>query len=192
MLIGTFLEEVVSPIPSFLVLVPAGAAAKAQHEPWAYLLLLMMFSAVGRIMGSTILYTVGKRIEGAVLTKRRRLFGVSHTDIERLSERLGKRSARDWAVLFTLNAIPIFPTPTLSLICGFLNVPFRMFLFCSFFGTMINALIFMSIGYGGVQALAALQGIQFAGQITSVVCIALVLGWLIYFRRRRGSAPRHD
>lgn len=181
--IGTFVEEIISPVPSFLVLVPAGAAAAARDYDYWYLFILMIFSACGRICGSVILYKLAGKLEEAIF-KRRRLFGVSQAHIESVGRRLGKGGLRDWATLFTLNAIPIFPTAALSLVCGFLKVNFKMFAFCSFFGTMINAVLFMTIGYIGVQAAAILQGIQLAGRIVSVAIIVLVIIWFIRYRRR--------
>jgi membrane protein DedA with SNARE-associated domain len=182
-MIGTFIEEVISPIPSFLVLVPTGAAARAVGHAYWYLLILMVFSAIGRIAGSTILYFAAGKLEDAVLTKKRRIFDVSHQQIEQIGQRLGRGSVRDWITLFTLNAIPIFPTAALSLICGFLKINFKMFAFCSFFGTMINALIFMTIGYVGVQAAVALQSIELAGKITTSIIILAAVIWFIRYRK---------
>lgn len=185
MFLGTFIEEILSPIPSFMVLVPAGAAAAARGYGYEYLLVLMICSAAGRIIGSVILYSLAYRLEGAMLSPKRRLFGISKAQIEQVGKRINGRQRRDWAVLFILNALPIFPTAMLSLVCGFLKVNFKMFAFCSFFGTMINALIFMSIGYAGVQVVETLQGIQLAGRITSGGLLIAAIVWVIVYRRSR-------
>lgn len=181
-LIGTFVEEIISPVPSFLVLVPAGAAAAARDYDYWYLFVLMLFSACGRICGSVILYKLADKLEKVIF--RRRLFGVSHTQVETIGRRLGKGGRRDWITLFTLNAIPIFPTAALSLVCGFLKINFRMFAFCSFFGTMINALIFMTIGYIGIQTVEILQGIQLAGRVVTIIIVVAAVIWFVRYRRR--------
>jgi membrane protein DedA with SNARE-associated domain len=171
-----------------MVLVPTGAAANVRNlSPW-YLLVLMVFSATGRIMGSTILYWLAGKLETALLAKRkRRFFRVTHKQIQQVGKRLGKGGWHDWATLFILNAIPIFPTSGLSVICGFLRVDFKMFAFCSFFGTMINALIFMSVGYAGVRVAETIHNIQFAGRITSGIIILVVLGLIIRHMRQRSA-----
>jgi membrane protein DedA with SNARE-associated domain len=182
-LIGTFIEEIISPVPSFLVLVPAGATAAARDYAYWYLFVLMVCSAVGRICGSVILYKAADKLEDVAL-KRRRFFGVSHKQIERIGQRVGQGRKRDWAMLFLINAVPVFPTAMLSLACGFLKVNFKMFVFCAFFGTMINALIFMSIGYLGVRVTETLQGFQLAGRITTAIVLIALLIWFVNYRRR--------
>lgn len=182
-MIGTFIEEVISPIPSFLVLVPSGAAAAARGHVYWYLLILMVCSAVGRIAGSVIIYKAADKLENVVL-RHHRFFDVSHEQIEQLGQRLGRGKMRDWAALFILNAIPIFPTGALSLACGFLKVNFKMFAFCSFFGTMINALVFMTIGYTGVRVAETLHGIELAGKITTGVLLLVAIVWFIRYRQK--------
>lgn len=185
-LVGTLFEEILSPIPSFMVLVPAGAVARVRDYTVWYLLILMIFSAIGRIIGSVILYSLARKLEHALLVKkRRRVFSVSHEQIQQLGRRLSKGGWRDWATLFTFNAIPVFPTSGLSLICGFLKVDFRMFAFCSFFGTMINALIFMSIGYAGIRVAETLHTIQLAGQLITGVFLIIALVLLVRYRQSR-------
>jgi len=183
--IGTFVEELLSPIPSFLVLIPTGAAAEARHAGIAYLLLLMVLSACGRIIAALILYWLADKFEDKLLANGRRFFGVSHAEVERVGQKLGKKRKRDWIILFLMNAVPIFPTAALSVTCGFLKVRMRLFIFCTFFGTMINSLIYMLIGYGGFKAATALNGLELASQI--VLGIMLMTGaiWLVRSRRRR-------
>jgi membrane protein DedA with SNARE-associated domain len=191
-MIGTFIEEIISPLPSFLVLVPAGAAAAAREYPYWLLFILMVCSAVGRIAGSVILYKLADKTEDIMLAKKGRFFGASHQQIEQVGRRLGKGSARDWISLFALNAVPIFPTAVLSLVCGFLKVNFKMFAFCSFFGTMINALIFMTIGYIGIHVAETVHGITFVGRITTTIFLVMGTFWFMQYRRRqtRKSAGR--
>jgi membrane protein DedA with SNARE-associated domain len=182
--VGTFLEELFSPIPSFIVLIPAGVAAQARGAGVMYLLVLMVISAFGRIIAASILYWASDKFEDLLLKDGKRFFGVSHKEIERVGQRLGKAGKkRDWALLFLMNAIPIFPTAALSATCGFLKVRLNMFLLCTFFGTMINSLIYMSIGYGGFRAAVAVDNIQIASQI--VLGLALLVAAIFFVRSRR-------
>lgn len=184
-LVGTFIEEVFSPIPSFVVLVPAGAAAEAQGSAAWYLLVLVLFSATGRVSGAAILYWLADKFEDRLLTNGRRFFGISHKEVEKFGQRLGRAGKRDWLVLFLMNAIPIFPGAVLSLGCGFVKVKYRMFLACTFFGTMVNALIYLSIGYAGFRTAEALRNIEIATQIIVGLCIIGIAAWIIHKRRTR-------
>lgn len=183
-LVGTFVEELLSPIPSFAVLVPAGAVANAQERGVAYLLVLMVFSAIGRIGAGVILYWIADKSEDKLLANGRRFFGISHKEIERFGQRLGKSPIRDWTLLFVFNAIPIFPTGALSILCGFVKVRFRMFAITTFFGTMINALIYMAIGYGGFRIANSLEEIQTIMQIVAAALVICLVVWFVHRRRR--------
>jgi membrane protein DedA with SNARE-associated domain len=120
-----------------------------------------------------------------VLSKKRRFFDVSHAQIEQVGQRLGHGNKRDWVTLFTLNAIPIFPTAALSLVCGFLKVNFKMIALCNFFGTMINALIFMTIGYLGIHVAETVRSIEAAGRVTTVVLVVMGVIWFVRYRRAK-------
>lgn len=56
-----------------------------------------------------------------------------------------------------MNGLPILPTAGLSLACGFVKVPLRVFVPSTFFGTVANALFYLALGYTGVEAIAALE-----------------------------------
>lgn len=182
---GAFLEEAISPIPSFVVLIPAGAAAEVQASGWWYLLVLALIAACGRILASIMLYTLADKGEDWLFGKGRRLFGVSHRQLERFGERFSG-SKRDWITLFALNAIPMLPTSILSLACGFVKINFRLFVTATFIGTTINAIIYLSIGYAGIQAAAALQDLELAFQIIAILVVLVFGGWFLYFRKKRG------
>lgn len=181
---GTFVEELFSPIPSFVVLIPTGAAANTQGLGVYYLGVLAIFSAFGRIAAAVILYVLADKFEDKLLSKGRRLFGITHKEIENLGQRLGSAGKRDIVVLFAMNAVPVFPTGALSLACGFIKVRFRMFVFCTFFGTMINSLIYMAIGYYGAHAASALRSLEWATRLIAALIAVLIVLWLLRHHRR--------
>lgn len=185
-LVGCFVEEIISPIPSFAVLIPAGAAAHVQGFGWWYLVPLAFVGAGGRILASTILYFVADKGEDWLFGKGRRIFGVTHKQLERLGHRLSG-SNRDLLVLFLLNAVPVLPTSLLSLACGFVKVDFRLFVVATYFGSAVSAVCYMSIGYAGVQAAGSLRHLELAGQIIAAVIVAGLIGWYIYYRKKRKS-----
>lgn len=184
MLIGSFVEEIVSPIPSFVVMIPAGAAAQVQGTGWWYLLPLALIGGVGRLLASMILYVVADKSEDWLLGKGRRFFGITHEQLEKYGQRLSGTS-RDFVVLFLLNAVPVIPTSLLSLTCGFIKARFRLFVAATFFGSAVNAAIYMGIGYAGIQAAAGLRNAQAALQIIVGLTAIGLLGWFIYYRNKK-------
>lgn len=186
MFIGAFLEEIVSPIPSFVVLIPAGAAAEVQGVNWWYLVPLGFIGAAGRALASIILYTVADKAEDWLFGKGRRFFGVTHKRLESYGQRFSGTS-RDFIVLFLLNAIPVVPTSLLSLTCGFIKIRFRLFVCATFFGSAVNAVIYMAIGYAGIQAAASLQYLDVAFQVIAILLAVSLIGWVFYYwNKRRG------
>jgi membrane protein DedA with SNARE-associated domain len=183
-LIGSFVEEIISPIPSFLVMIPAGAAAQVQGVPWVYLLVLGLLGGLGRLLGSIILYWLADKAEDWLTSEGRRFFGVTHKQMERFGKRFNGRP-RDFVVLFVLNAVPVIPTALLSLTCGFIKINFRMFMVATFLGATLNAVFYMSLGYAGLEAIQRFQGLELGFQIVTALVLALVLGWLAYSRTKK-------
>jgi membrane protein DedA with SNARE-associated domain len=182
--VGSFLEEAVSPIPSFVVMIPAGALAHVQGHNWWYLLFLSLFAAAGRVPASLILYFIADKSEDWLFGKGRRIFGVSHQQLQAYGQRFSG-SRRDWVLLFLLNAVPIIPTSLLSLSCGFIRLRLKLFIVATFFGTAVNAVVYMSVGYAGLQAASALHRMDLALQISSALIIIALVGCIIYYWRKK-------
>lgn len=182
--VGCFIEEVFSPIPSFVVLIPAGVAALVQGIGWWYLPILALFGATGRVLGSLILYFIADKSEDWLFGGGRRWFGVSHKQIERVGRRFSG-TGRDLLVLFLLNAVPVLPTSLLSLTCGFIKINLRTFVVATFFGSATNAVFYMSLGYAGITAATQLRELDAALQIALGVVVVVLAGWLLYRKKKR-------
>lgn len=179
MFVGTFLEEVISPIPSLLVLIPAGAIVEARHIPPSYILVLAAICGVARVLGGSILYWLAHRIEHAILGKRK-IFGLTHKDILHLSQQLGDRDKtwRVWLILFVLHSLPVFPGTLLSAGSGFVKIRYNIFATATFAGSMVNAVIYIWLGYMGLQAAQHLEDI---GWLTNIVTIAVIIALIIWY-----------
>jgi len=178
------LEEAISPIPSFVVMIPAGAAARVQGAGWWYLVELSFFAACGRIIAAMLLYVIAAKAEGWLFGKGRRFFGVDHKKLQDFGRRFSG-SGRDWLVLFLISAVPVLPTAYLSLACGFIKIDFRMFVVATFFGSAVNAFLYMGAAYLGAQAIAAARHLEAATQIVLAILVLACVAWLIYYRRKK-------
>ncbi len=186
MFAGSFIEEAISPIPSFVVLLPAGAAAQVQGVSWWYIPVLALIAACGRIIASVILYVIADKGKDWLFNSGRKFFGVTHKQLERYGRRLSG-SNRDLLVLFLFNAIPVLPTSLLSLACGFIKVRFRIFLIATFWGTVVNASIYLAIGFAGVRVASALQNLELVFQIVAIVISVSLLVWLFRYQAKKRS-----
>jgi membrane protein DedA with SNARE-associated domain len=174
--IGTFLEELISPIPSFLIMVPAGAAALTQGHPLWYLPVLAVIASCGRLIAGSFLYFVADKLEDKIFAKNRKFFGITHQDVEGFGKKISRKNkTRNWLILFGLAAIPFLPTATLSLACGFVKVKFSTFFTTNFFGSIINGLFFLYIGYVGLESAKIINKLNFAGQILTIIIVAILL-----------------
>lgn len=186
-LVGTFIEEVISPIPSIVVLIPAGAIADAQNLPLWYLLWLAMVCGIGRVAGGSLLYWLAYHLESAIFRKRA-LFGLTHKDIVKLSKQLGNRrkSRRVWLILFTFQALPIFPGTLLSAGSGFIKIDYRVFATATFFGSIVNALFYLLIGYAGIQATEYLSRFGTLSDTLGLIAFSALCIWLVirYYQKR--------
>lgn len=185
--VGTFIEELFTPIPSFLVLVPAGAAAKVQDVAVWYLAVLAVISAAGRLLGAILLYWLADKFEDVLLGKGRKLFGYNHDDVENLGTRLSG-TKRDWLVLLLLNMLPFIP-PVIPLACGFLKVRFIMFATTTFFGNIVSAASVLAVGYAGLQVATAIRQFELAGQVLMGIVVAGAAAWLIWRYAKSKKKP---
>jgi membrane protein DedA with SNARE-associated domain len=185
--VGSILEETFSPIPSFLVLVPAGAALLTQGHTWWYLIVLAIIASAGRTIGALVVYFLADKIENLVFRKRRTLFGISHAQVERVGKTMAtKRKTRLWSWLFTVNAVPIFPTTPVLLTAGFIKIPLKLFLTATFCGSIFNALFYLLIGYFGLSTTWLLDSIGVGSNILLIACLVAGAIWL-WVRYKRKS-----
>lgn len=187
MFVGSIIEEMFSPVPSFLVLVPAGAALLAQEGAWWYICVLAVIAATGRVIGALVLYFLADKLEDLVFRKKRSLFGVSHAQVERVGRTLAaKRKTSLWGWLFTINAVPIFPATPVLLTAGFIKIPLKLFLSATFCGSIFNALFYLFIGYFGLGTTWLLDSIGVGANILFAACVVALILWLL-LRHKRGA-----
>ena len=61
-IIGTFLEEVIAPIPSPFVLATAGTITKAQNNPLSYIIFIAIIASISKTFGGYCLYIITVKI----------------------------------------------------------------------------------------------------------------------------------
>lgn len=188
--IGTCIDELISPIPAFLVLIPAGIAAHVQGLPWWYLSVLAVISGVARTVSGYILYIFANKLEHILFRKGRMFFGYSHQQVESYGKKLAQTSGlRSWLLLFSMHALPVFPGTLLSLGSGFIRLPLSIFASATIGGASVSAAFFLYLGYSGTDTAETLKHLDTSAQIITIVLILALLLWLAYryIRTRRHS-----
>lgn len=177
--VGTCIDEIISPIPAFFVLVPAGIAAHVQTLPLWYLMVLGLISGIARAISGYVLYLCADKLEDVLFARGRKFFGVTHKDIEQYGKKLaGKNGLKSWLLLFTMHALPVFPGTLLSLGSGFIRLPLHIFASATALGSTVVAVFFLYLGYTGIQTAELLKHLDATTQIVTVVLACLVVSWL--------------
>lgn len=197
-ILGSFVEEVLAPIPSPVVMVLAGSLASTQNQPIVYLLWLALFGAIGKTIGAWVLYVLADKLEDVFIAKFGRFLGVSHREIENIGKRLNG-GWQDNAFVFIARAIPIIPSAPVSIACGVIKLNLKTFLTSTFAGTFVRDLMYLYLGYAGLgnykQISEGFEGFESIAQILLFAVVGAVIVWAYYSRRKhnkRDSAAEHE
>lgn len=186
---GSFIEEVLAPIPSPIIMTVTGTIASAQGKMMWYLLVLSCIGAAGKTLGAILVYIVANKAENVLIARFGKYIGVTHEEIEALGKKLNGGWKDLWILLF-LRALPIMSSAVVSVCCGFVKIPMRVYLLATFVGTIIRDFFYLYVGFTGIAALQSLvQGFDSVESIIQALIagsIIVVIGWL-YWKRRNNN-----
>ena len=148
-LAGAFIQELISPVPSFVVFVPAGASLQAEGKSIWYIIMLALVIGISRVLAGLVLYYMSGKLRTWIYTRRQAWLGVSRRDIEKFKKKMGRHGG--WWSIFGMWAIPIVPGAVISLGAGFMKIPMPTVITATYFGSIINALTYLLIGYFGLK-----------------------------------------
>lgn len=189
--VGSFLEEIVSPIPSALIMGTAGALALMHHEPLWYLFWLAAIGNTGKLLGAWLYYLIGDKLEDLVMRRITNFFGVKHEEIENMGKRFVGHHWKDGGVLFLLRVIPMLPTTPVSIAAGIIKMDKRVFLIATYAGNFCKDIIYLYAGYAGLAKLHVLWKdlvpLRLGGDILVTV---LILGFFFFLYLHRGAGHR--
>lgn len=182
---GSFIEEVLAPIPSPIVMTVTGSIASAQEKMLWYLLILSCIGAAGKTLGAILVYIISDKAENVLIGRFGKFIGVTHHEIETLGKRLNGGWKDLWLLLF-LRALPIMSSAVVSVCCGFVKIPMRVYITSTFFGTIVRDFFYLYVGFTGIAALQSLvdgfDSVESMIQASIAVAIVVGIGWM-YWKR---------
>jgi membrane protein DedA with SNARE-associated domain len=185
--VASFIEEVVAPIPSPTVMLIAGSVAQYQERTLFMLIPLILIASVGKTLGALVVYIISDKAEDVVMHKFGAYFGVTQEDVTKLGSKLGK-GKRDYFIMTLLRALPIMPSVILSVGSGLLKIPLPIFIFSTFFGTLVRDGLYLYAGYIGTAALgnfvATTMSLESVVQVGFAVLFIIGGGYYIYKKRK--------
>lgn len=178
-LVGSFVEEILAPIPSPLIMATIAGLAQTLHFSWMYLVWILIISAVGKTVASYIVYVIADKSEDLVVGRFGKYLGISHSSIEGIGRHLNKGHWDD-VVLIILRALPVVPSVVVSVSGGVLKLNMKTFLYTTFVGTLIrNAIYFSIVYFGWSQAEAMWAFFEDRIELLAVATIGLlVMIWI--------------
>lgn len=189
---GSFIEELIAPIPSPVVMTLSGSMAAAGGSPFLYLLVIAVIAAIGKTLGAIILFIVADKAENIVLTRVGKYIGITHKQIEQIGARF-QGTAKDYATLLIIRSTPIIPSAPISLLCGLIGLPKKLFIISTFFGTVVRDFIYLYIGYTGMSAAEEIiDGIEGASSIITIVLGLIGVGIFGFILYRKYFTPARN
>jgi membrane protein DedA with SNARE-associated domain len=151
---ATLLEEIISPIPIYMIMGVAGALAASRGASFWYVLYLVMVAAVMKTLGFYVLYVIGDKLENAFRHVINKYLGISHESLEAVGKRFTGKPWRDGTFIFLSRVMPLFPSTPISLACGVFRLDMRVYLISSFLGIVVKGALYTYSAYYGVTALS--------------------------------------
>jgi membrane protein DedA with SNARE-associated domain len=150
--LGSFLEEIIAPIPSPFVMTTAAALAQNHHYNLAHLAVLVVIAAAAKTASSYVVYVAADKAEDVVVGKFGKYIGVSHS----LIEKIGSFLTGTWwddLLLLVSRALPLVPTVVVTVGAGVIKYPVRSFLVMTFLGSILRNIFYLWVGYVGLTQL---------------------------------------
>ncbi len=183
--LGSFIEEIIAPIPSPFVMTLAGSFAEAKGQPVIYLALLAAIGAIGKTIGALIIYWIADKFENLITGRFGKFLGVSHSQITNLGSRLEKGPG-EWWVLFSLRAIPIMPTAPVSFAAGILQLKLKSYLTSTLAGLFVRNLFYLYLGYSSTGAIENLNNnLGSAESFGYALILIFAVALIVYIYRNR-------
>ena len=187
--IGSFVEEIVAPIPSPLIMATTAALAHSLQLPWLEILWILIVAAGSKTLSSLLVYWLAYESEHLLVGRFGKYVGLSTEMIEGVGRWVGK-GYWDELVLLLLRSLPIVPSIVVSAACGVFKINLRTYLWTTFVGTFIRNGIFFSILYfGWSQTEVVWNLLDDRGELIALAAIALAgAAWLAWQMKGRIEA----
>ncbi len=182
--LASFIEEVVAPIPSALVITLSGfvflGGPLSWHTLWVLCMVVALPAACGVTVGSLFVYGIAYGFGKPVLVRWGKWLGLSWADVERLQKKF-EVSTNDELALFILRTLPIVPSVAISAFFGLVRFDSKKYVLYSFLGTYIRALILGVVGWQvGTLYVAYADLISRFEKIVWVVLVGGLVAYIVY------------
>ena len=181
-IIVSFMEDLLPPMPAFHVIVTIGGFARLQDYSLFGLFFLAVLSATGKVAGSYIVYKIVDKLENAIVIKFGSRVGIKPGQLESYGEKL-KRNGTDFISLLILRSTPLMSGTLVSIAAGLIGIREWVFIIATYLGTVIRNTLYLYIGFYGTVVLKHAVGevtiwhlILIAALTTSLIALIIYIG----------------
>ena len=186
LILGEVLEELISPIPSQLVLITAGTIADAQGRAWWSVLWLAGLASFAKTATTMFFYWTAELLERVIIPRFGKYLGLTSDDLRRVGERLNKYSSREFLTIFTLRSIPFFPSVPISIVAGLVSMRVKTFVTATLLGNFVRGLIVIGTGYAGLSTyLAVINGFKGVEDLLTSAFFIAGAGLIVFVYAKR-------
>jgi membrane protein DedA with SNARE-associated domain len=193
--LGSFLEEVIAPIPSPSIMLIAGSFGVVQGYTFAKLASLVVLASIGKTLGGLTMYWIAWKLKDVALRVFGRFIDLKQDDIDRFGSRF-TGTTRDYLVYIFFRSVPIIPSILLSFGSGVIRLPLRLFIVGTFVGTIVRDSFYITVGYKGTGILTSyLKNTSHAESIlqyVTILCFGLFVLYLVVKRQLRKKRAQNN
>lgn len=192
---GSFLEEMIAPIPSPAVMMGSGMMLLKEHTGFTgsfflELMTIALIGGLGALLGSYFTYGIGYFGGKPFIEKTRRFTGVDWKTVEKFQKRFDG-TKRDEVTITLLRSIPVMPAVVIAVTCGALRINPISYSITFFVGGIIRNIIFLVIGWRIGEAYKNLaHGFDSVQNVIQVLIAMALLGGLAYLYWRRHKSEK--
>ena len=187
---GEVVEEIISPIPSQVVLGTSGSIAFLQGWPLISLVLLALIASVAKSVTPMLFYVIADKLEDRLVPLIGKYVGITHEDLENVGKRFDRGGEKEFLSIFFLRWMPIVPSAPLSMVCGLVKVDVRRFFWATVLGNWLRGLMILTTGYLGFDVLQSwLHGSMDARVIGITVLVVVLVSIILWGYWQRYKKP---
>jgi membrane protein DedA with SNARE-associated domain len=191
-ILGSFIEEAIPPLPASVVLTVTGNMAFSQTQPLLFLFALAAISSFIKTLAAWVFYIFADKIEDVLIGRFGKRFGITHKEVENVSKHF-KGNNKDEIIMFLARAIPVLPTLPFSVVAGIIKMPVMPFLITTFLGLTFRSVLYLYVGYFGIAGLQEfLERVNnpITLILSSLISLLLLVGIVVWYVRNKETIQK--
>ncbi|VVB76382.1 SNARE associated Golgi protein [Candidatus Tiddalikarchaeum anstoanum] len=195
--LGVFLESVIAPIPSPLIIMAAGFILLPATSTFLEILPLLFFKiiipgAIATTIGAYIGYGIGYYGGKPLINKFKWLLGVSFDELDKGVDKFEK-GKEEW-IIFTMRALPVIPLSVFSAVAGLIRTDLKKFTVYTFLGVLVRIFILGLLGWVmGASYTELAMNLDFMEQIGLILLlVALAFIFYVVYKKVKAKHAKHN